>query len=238
MDLKLCEKTVHRIWNKEAPVWSFEEDAVRIGDDRVPLMFWRFDRRLTEMRGLVGQSVCQLCAYKSVRVDHAGEDFDAILLREIDVCQWLLGQDIVSVYAISSGDKALLALAETASGIVCAIDLAATLSPESKVITRHEITGVEGLITDRAINEQIPIDALYLFQKDRKHPETFTDMDYSMLGLNPEEIQVVDFVIDLLADPTQYGELQSRYERLKKLVGVVRKSIETGEKVFVEEVEG
>lgn len=238
MDLTLCEKTVQRIWNKEAPSWSFEENGVRIGDASVPLMFWRFDRRLTEMRGLVGQSVCQLCAYKSVRIDHADENFDSMLLREIDVCQWLLGQDIVSVYAMSNGDKALLILTETASGVVGAIDLAATLSPESKVITRHEIIGVEGLITDRAINEQLPVDALYLFHKDCKHPETFTDMDFSMLGLTSEEIQVVDFVIDLLADQTQYGELQSRYERLKKLVGVVRMSIETGRKVFVEEVEG
>lgn len=235
MNLKLCAETAQRIWNKEAHEWALEEDFVRIGNIRIPLMHWRFDRRLTEMRGLVGKgkAVYNLCAYKSVRVDHAGTDFDKILLRELDVCQWLLGQDIVSVYALSNGDKAVLALAETASGIVCALDLAATLSPETNPVTRHEIIGVEGIITDRSINEQVPVEAVYVFKDSEKNPETFTDMDFSLLGLTPEEVQIVDYIIDLLENPVQYEELLSRYDRLTKLIDCFHTSIRTGEKVYM-----
>lgn len=233
MNLKLCVETAQRIWNKETPEWALEEDSVRIGDVRIPMMHWRFDRRLTEMRGLVGKAVKNLCAYKSVLVDHAGKDFDRILLRELDVCQWLIGQELVSVYAISHSDKAVLALAETASGIVCAFDLAATLSPETNPITRHEIIGVEGIITDRSINEQVPVEAVYVFKDSEKNPETFTDTDFSMLGLTPEEVQIVDYTIDLLENPDQYDELQCRYDRLTKLIDCFNTSIRTGEKVYM-----
>lgn len=235
MNRKLCEATARRIWNKESPEWALEEGDVRVGSVRIPLMHWRFDRRLTEMRGLVGKgkAVYNLCAYKSVRVDHAGTDFDHILRRELDVCQWLLGQDIVSVYAIANGDKAVLALAETASGIVCALDLAATLSAESNPITRHEIIGVEGIITDRAINEQVPVEAVYVFKKNEKNPETFTDADFSMLGLKPEEIQIVDYIIDLLENPGQYEDLQNRYDYLTKLIDCFHTSIKMGKKVYM-----
>lgn len=235
MDLKRCEESAQKIWKKKDPVWNLEKDAVCIGDVRIPLMPWRFDRRLTEMRGLVGKgkAVYNLCAYKSVRVDWAGTDFNDILLRELDVCQWMIGQDIVSVYAVSRGDKAMLALAETAFGTVCAFDLAATLSPESKPVTRHEIIGVEGIITDRSINEQVPVDAVYVFKDDKKYPDAYTDMDFSMLGLTSEEIQIVDFILDLLANPAQYKELQDRYDRLTALIEVFHTSVQTGKKVFV-----
>lgn len=237
MNLKLCEETARRIWNKNTPDWSLEEDSVRIGDTRIPLMPWRFDRRLMEMRGLVGKdkSVYNLCTYKSIRVDHKGTDLDSVLIKELDVCQWLTGKEIVSFYALANGEKALLALADTDSGMVCAFDIAATLSLETNPITRHEIIGVEGLITDRAINEQVPVEALYVFKDNQKNPEAFTDMDMAMLGLTPEEIQTVDYIINLLENPEQYCELQSRYNRLTELVGYIKASIESGKKVFVED---
>lgn len=236
MNLELCKETAQRIWNKTMPDLTLDENSVRIGNVQVPLMPWRYDRRLTEMKGLVGKNkaVYNICAYKSVRVDQKGSDFDGMLCRELDVCQWLIGQDIISVYATANEDKALLALAETASGIVCAFDLASTLSMDSTPITRHEIIGVEGLITDRSINEQVPVEAVYVFKDDNKHPDTYTDMDFSMLGLTPEEIQTVDFILHLLANPAEAEELQNRYDNLLKLIECIHTSIQIGEKVYVE----
>lgn len=236
MDLKACENTARKLWGVGDSTWGLDGYALCIDGKALPLMPWRFDRRLTEMRALVERdgALRQLCSYKSLRIDRAGADFKEMLLDELDTCEWLTGDSIASIYATSNGEHALLVIAKTSTGLVCAIDFAATLSKESKPVTRHEIVGVEGLITDRSINEQIPVESLYLFRDSAKAPETFTDMDNSMLGLIPEEVKTVDNIIFLLSNRDEHGKWLKRYDRLSYLVECVFDSVRTGQKVIPE----
>jgi len=236
MNLKLCESTARRLWKGSDVCWTLDDNYLTVNGRKVHLMPWRFNRRLSEMRSLVGENhgVQNICAYKSVRIERSDRDFKRILLEELDTCSWLTGHETSSVYAVSNSDRTLLAIAETADGIVCALDLAATLSAESLPVTRHELIGEEGIITDRAINEQVPVSAVYLFKNSEKHPESFTDMDLSMLGLIPEEIQIVDFILHILAHPDEINEWNKRYEKLEKTVECVYSSIQTGKKINTE----
>lgn len=239
MNIGLCEKTAKANIKADNifPEWSLtDSQELCIEDIKIPLMPWRFNRRLMEMKSLIVNdgAVKNLCSYKSVIVDHKNVDLRTLVYKELDVCQWLIGDEISYVYSLKNQDSALLLIAKMHSGVVCTFEIATTLSNESNPITRHEIVGVEGIITDRSINEQVPVEAVYLFCDDKKDPIGYTDMDYTMFGLSPEEIMLVDNAIYLLKNKDEYDFWQKRHERLEYLTECVFRSAELGEKVYTE----
>ena len=194
------------------------------------LMPWRYDRRLRAIRGLSVENnvLRKICSYKSQRIGSKSENMKNVLVSELDVCQWLTDDKIISVYAIGIGNETLSAILKTSKGILCNIEISLTLSDETSPVVKHEIVGKEGMISDRSINEQVPVEAVYVFENDKKHPITFTDMDPDMLGLNPEEIMVADNITDILKSRYNAEEIEKTKKEAEDLADFVMSARDTG----------
>ena len=239
MDLKQCEKTARKILKTDVmyPDWTLTgKRELYIADKIIPLMPWRFSRRLETIHELIYQdeAVKNLCSYKSIRIDHSGADLKELLYGELDTCEWLVGEKISYIFAVQNQDCALLAVAGMNSGVTGTIELAATLSMESVPVTHHEIIAVEGIITDRSINEQVPVEPVYLYTNNKKEPDGFTDMDISMYGLSPDEIEIVENTVFLLKKQDEHDLWQQRHKRLCYLTDCAFRSAKSGEKIYME----
>ena len=239
MDLKQCEKTARKLLKADVmyPDWFLTgKRELCIADKTVPLMPWRFSRRLETIHELIynDEAVINLCSYKSIRIDHSGADLKELLYGELDTCEWLVGEKISSIFAVQNQNCALLAVAVMNSGMTGTIELAATLSLESVPVTRHEIIAVEGIITDRSINEQVPVEAVYLYTNNKKAPDGYTDMDISMYGLSPDEIEIVENIVFLLNKQDEHDLWQQRHKRLCYLTDCAFRSAKSGEKITME----
>lgn len=219
--------------------WNFESASCVMADNKkYTLTPWRFDRRLNELRSLTAERklLSDVCSYKSLRIENCSKDINDILYQELDICEWMLDDKIKSVYAISSGSKTLSIIAKTTKDILCSIEIATSLSNETTPVTRHELVGLEGMATDRSINEQVPVEAVYMFEDSKKNPTTFTDMEYTMLGFLPDEVKIADNVLNILSSAPDAELQKQREKRLEFLSACVKKAVQTGEVVLTEEV--
>ena len=229
---------VLKMKNANFPNWEFcSDESININGEEFTLSPWRFNRRFLAMRSLAVHDnvLSKICSYKSQNVLECNKDLRKVLYAELDLCEWLIDDKIISFYVSGCENKILSLILRTKKGVLCNIEIALTLSPDSAPVIGHEIVGKEGMISDRSINEQIPVNSVYLFEQDKKMPESFTDMDADMLGMDPYEIMVSDNIIDLLKSMPDYDVFLKESDRLFKLTELVFQSVDVGDIISVSE---
>ena len=216
--------------------FSINGNYADIDSDSYRLMPWRYDRNMNSLHYLSveAKSLDKLCSYKATVVESKDADINEILYREFDLCQWLTDDKIVSIYALSNTDKALSLILKTSKDILCSINLATTLSDETTPIIKHEITGKEGMISDRCINEHIPSKDIYVFENTKKDPTTYIDIDLYVTGLSPEETYITENIVKLIDDKELRGATVKLDKNLTECVAGVTRSLETGDVVIME----
>jgi len=80
-------------------------------------------------------------------------------------------------------------VAKLENGVVCTIEVAATLPATASPIDKHEIIARRGVACDRAVDTQVPQHSVYVFSE--KGEEAYTDTDYELYGLSEEDTAVV-----------------------------------------------
>lgn len=236
MNYDLIQKCVNQILGGENIDWQLSQNSLKFGDNVYPLTPWRYNRRLFEVRNLAvkTKSLRDICSYKSQRIETSDVNIYSVLYEELDTCEWILADKIISVFADINANKYITLILKTKCGILCNINISATLPLNATPITRHEIVGKEGMISDRAINELIPAESLYLFSEEIE--ESFTDNDLYMLGLTPNEVMVADNIIQLLTNKPDVSLLEMENARNEYLVSCVKKSAKKGGIVIVGEI--
>lgn len=238
MRTDIIKEAITRVSGCDSGKWHLSDDMeFTVAGNVFPLLPWRFDRRLLTIRKLAIEDnvLRKICSYKSRIVGKCSDNLRKILYQELDVCEWLLNDKIVSVYAQKNGEKILSLILKTKKDILCSIEIALTLSENTPPVTKHEISGKEGLISDRSINEQIPVEAIYVFEQTTKKPEVYTDMDVTMLGLNPEEIMIADNIIAWFKNAPDLNILQKTTDRINYLADCVFQSVKISDTVKTEE---
>ncbi len=237
MNYKLIKEKVDGIFNG-AYDWSFEsETAVKYNGKVIPLAFWRHKHRLLATRKLttIDKLLERVCSYKSVRFEKASSDVFEMLRQELDALEWLLDEKITSIYAIEKDEVTIMAIVKTNNDTLCQINVATTLAEDTKAIVKHEFVGEEGMASDRTINEQVPVDAIYVFNRENKHPETYTDIDFGMLGLTEEEVVMADSVAAIFLNENTLNEYLAIDARSRYLLEKAKEALNTGETIVLEE---
>ena len=229
MNLRQCEEKLQLLMQKYGVDAAFRPRLEQRGgcyyleepDVSVPLLIWRQERRFAEMRGLKHSGRAGMpSVLRSERLVEADRPLTAELVRELDLCQWLMDSPIRSVCAFRGG-PALNLIATLESGVVCTVELAAALEGGVPLIDRHEINTRRGVICDRVVDTQIPQSSVYVFTAQER--QEFNDQDFELYGLPPEQVSLVREAFAVLRDSLEQDRTDT-FARLRELAALVERS--------------
>lgn len=206
-----------------------DENTVEIDGKQYPILAHRSERRFIELKNIVGGgTLVGISVMRVARIIEKKSSLDLALYREFDICQWILQDKIVQVTAVKN-DNVLNAIATTEKGIVCTIEISATLDKGEKPIDKHEIISQRGIACDVVVDAQLQQDSIYVFGKENKK---FTDVDFELYGLEIPEIAIVRAAFKI-AQTGGCDEILADHEQVLKLVQAANKSSQCGERVVL-----
>lgn len=194
-----------------------------------PLLPWRKERRLAEMKKLVTDGeISGISVMRTLRIVQKSADLLEEIYREFDICQYILNSKITEVFAIGDEKSALNIIAKTADGFICTLEISATLPGDADIIDKHEIIAQSGVACDRAADTQIPQSSIYVYGKHNGH---FTDVDAELFGLSVDECAIVRSAFETARTA---ADLSGEVDQLYRLIGAVKDSLETMQNVILE----
>ena len=213
------------------PGWTLAAQPCTAGT--IPLLPWRCERRFVELRRLVeGRTVEPVLMSRfSCQTDGRLLSLEAVLYRELDLAEWLLGSNVVSVMASMAGPVANV-IVRLGDGSLCGVEAGAGLPAGSPMADRHELIARRGVACDRVVDTQVPLSSVYLYGTDGIRQ--WTDTDSELYGLEPHEIDLVRAAMEALSHPEQYEQLRRQHERLVRMVQLVFESERSRRRLDVE----
>ena len=203
-----------------------DDNTAIIDGTELPLLSHRCERRFIELKNVVNNgTLVGVSVMRVARIIEKGSDIYAALYRELDLCQYILQKSIKSIMVMQN-DNVLNAIATTENGIVCTIEISATLKKGEIPKDKHEIISQRGIACDVVVDAQLKQDSIYIFGEENKK---FTDVDFELYGLSIEEVAIVRSAF-LLAQNKNFDEIKEIDKNLCKLVEAARRSAENGER--------
>ncbi len=199
----------------------------------VPLLPWRSQRRFIELKRLVDdQVVMPVCMARfACQTDGSSLDLAAILYREFDLAEWLLGSPLQAVAASITGPVANV-IVRLANGVLCGVEAGAALPLGTAMIDRHELIAQRGVACDRVVDTQVPQNSVYAFTATGTN--RYTDTDAELFGLDPDEALLVRAAYDTLLHRERAEALRQQHRRLAALVRLAFESDRRRERLVVE----
>ena len=216
-------------YSVEAKATLKDSKVAVIDGVETPNLSHRLERRFIELKNIVqGGTLQGISVMRVARIVEKGSDIFAELYRELDICQYILGRKIVAVTAMQN-DNTLNVIATAEGGIVCTIEISATLSKGEIAKDKHEIISQRGIACDVVVDTQLKQESIYVFGAENKK---FTDVDFELYGLSIEDIAVVRSAFTIAQKGTKDKMLEID-SNLKILVEKAKASVETGERQVV-----
>ena len=203
-----------------------DRETAKIDGIETPLLPHRAKRSNVELRKLVqGGTLEDVSVMRTGVVASKSEDLFVLLARELDLAAFVLGKKILTVTAVKSG-PALNVLAGAEDGILYTLELSVVLPAGSAEKAKHEIISRRGVACDVAVDAQLMQDSVYLFGKEEKK---FTDVDYELYGLTPDDVAVVRSAFEA-AKTGDAAERIHASARAVRLAEAAKLSLTTGER--------
>ena len=204
-------------------------DTVVIDGKELPLMAYKSERRFLELKNMVANGTLSgISVMRVARIIEKGSDIYAVLGRELDICQYVLNRKIKSVMVMEN-DIVLNAIATTEDGVVCTLEISATLAKGEKPKDKHEIIAEHGIGCDVVVDAQLVQDSIYVFGAENKK---FTDVDFELYGLTIEEVAVVRTAFNL-ARFENYDDALSCKTNIDTLIMMAKNAAKTGERQVI-----
>lgn len=206
-----------------------DEKTIVVNGKEIPILSHRSERRFIELKNIVnGGTLDGISVMRTARIVKKGVNVYDALYRELDLCKFILQRKIKSITVIEN-DNVLNAIATTDDGVVCTLEIAATLNEDVKEIDKHEIIARRGTACDVVVDTQLKQDSVYVFADTK---QKYTDVDFELYGLSAEQIAVVRAAFAIARDKN-YDEMISANESLLKLVELAKKSAKSGEREVI-----
>lgn len=208
-------------------------ETAEIGGKTAPLLPWRNERRFTELKNLtVDGTINGISVMRTLRIVPKTESLEKNIARELDLCEYILSDKISEIMTFKNGSAVNIA-AKLSGGIVCTVEVAATLGPGTAPIDKHEIIAQQGVACDRVVDTQVPQSSIYVFT-DKKDADTYTDVDFELFGLSVDEAAIVRQVFEAAKNPALADDLNRSKERLDTLLKLSEQSGTEAENIKVE----
>ena len=206
-----------------------DEKTVIIDGQALPLLAHRNERRFLEQKNIVtGGTLQGVSVMRVARIIEKGSDIYEALYRELDICRYVLGRKLVSIMVMQN-DNVLNAISTCQDGVVCTIEISATLAKGEAPKDKHEIIAQRGTCCDVVVDAQLKQDSIYFFGEEN---QKFTDVDFELYGLRIEEVAIVRAAFGI-AQKKNYEEMKTLAEELDQLIVLAKRSAENGEREVV-----
>ncbi len=206
-----------------------DKTTVTIDGIDIPLLSHRSERRFIELKNIAnGGTLKGISVMRVQRIVEKNTDLNEVLYREFDLCEWILNDKIKTVTAMKN-DNVINLIATTKNGIVCTIEISATLKENTPPIDKHEIISQRGIACDVVVDAQLRQDSVYVYGNDEKK---YTDVDFELYGLSVDDIAVVRAAF-ALAQKKNTDEHLSAYEHISQLISAAAESVELCERVVL-----
>ncbi len=204
-------------------------NTVEIDGQAIPLLSHRLERRFIELKNIVNNgTLVGVSVMRVARIIEKGADIYDALYRELDLVQYILQRDIKTIMVMENGNV-LNAIATTVDGVVCTIEISATLCAGEIPKDKHEIISQRGIACDVVVDAQLKQDSIYVFGAENKK---YTDVDFELYGLSIDEIAVVRAAFTI-AQKGMAQEMIAVDKTLKNLVEKAKLSAQIGERQAV-----
>lgn len=216
-------------YSVEKDAFLKSRDTVVIDGVEVPLLAERAERRFIELKNIVtGGTLVNVSVMRVARIIEKGSDIYEALYRELDICQFVLDRKIATIMVMQN-DNVLNAIAKTEDGVVCTIEISATLKKGEKPIDKHEIISERGIACDTVVDAQLKQDSIYIFGEEN---EKYTDVDFELYGMSTEDIAIVRAAFSIAQNNTSDYMLALDKE-LKLLVEKAKISASSSERQVI-----
>ncbi len=216
-------------YSVDLPIALKDRKTAVIGGAEIPLLSHRNERRFIELKNIVqGGTLQGISVMRVARIIEKNTDLFEELYRELDLCQFILGRKIVAITAMQN-ENTLNVIATAEDGVVCTLEIAATLPKGEISKDKHEIISQRGIACDVVVDAQLKQDSIYLFGAENKK---FTDVDFELYGLSAEETAVVRSAFTI-AQKNAKDEMIAIDQSLTLLVEKAKKTVQTGERQVV-----
>lgn len=212
--------------------------CAKLSDDRraaidgkeFPLLPWRYERRFEELKKLVdSKTVDGISVFRIISIGRKTDSLEELLVRELDVCRFVLGTEVTEVFAIQNGSALNVSL-KLASGVICTVELAATLPEGEERISKHEIITARGIACDMNVDTQVMQSSVYVYGKKN---EKYTDVDFELFGLDTVAVSTVRAAFAAARDEAVRNDFAKQSAILARLADTVKRSADTLENVIL-----
>ncbi len=203
-----------------------DKKTVIIDGRELPIFPHRSERRFIELKKIVQEGTLDgISAMRAMEIAEKTSDIYEILYRELDLCEFILGKSIKSVMAMEN-ENVLNTVAVADDGVVCTVEIAATLKKREPPKDKHEVISRSGIACDIVVDAQLKPDSIYVFGEEN---QKFTDTDFELFGLSEKETAVVRAAF-AAAKNKNFDDLIATDKRLCALVEKSKKSAYSGKK--------
>ena len=203
-------------------------------DRRCLLMPWRTNKRLSNMRQVMTPAFAAgVSAMKSECVMQNCYPIQALAAKEIDICEWVLGDKVTEVFALTDEAQVFHLIGRMEGGARITIDITNALHDAVRETERHEVFAKGGSLVDLPVGMQLATEDIYAFRSDSESPETYSEVILGDTFYSREEAALIRDVQHVLADEQ---ELVQRETRMLELMRVVQAAMRSSKTLRCEEV--
>ena len=170
------------------------------------------------------RSVYDVSVMKSECVEQKCFSVLSLAMRECEICEWLLGDSIVSVFAQTDKERVMHMIARMKSGILCSVDITNGLNEGTRETNRHEIISSVGELCDLPVGMQYASEDTYVFNSDKAVPSSYTEVIIEDVLYTREEAQIIRDALTLLGDSRAREDRKAQFERIKNIAETALKS--------------
>ena len=182
-----------------------DRKTVIINSEELPLFAHRYERRIIELEKLANDgTLFGISVMRTARIVERGSDVFDELYRELDICQYVLRRKIKTI-TVMQNESVLNTIAVTDDGVVCTIEVSATLTKGEPSKDKHEIISQRGIACDIVVDAQLKQDSIYVFGNENKK---YTDVDFEIFGLLIDDTAVVRAAF-ALAQSEDYSDIKN-----------------------------
>ena len=216
-------------YSVEAKAVFVDEKTVAVDGVELPILPHRIERRFLELKNIAcGGTLVGISVMRVAYIGEKGSDIYEHLARELDICQYVLQRKIKTVMVMDN-DIVLNAIAATEDGVVCTVEISATLPKGEPAKDKHEIIAQRGTACDVVVDAQLKQDSIYVFGAENRK---FTDVDFELYGLSVADTNLVRAAFALAQNGNADGQ-KALGENVCALKAAAKRSAASGEREVV-----